>query len=74
MKFFSVVAFILSFTVGVFFVYITQPASREIMVYPNPENVEQLLYKDNANECFYFESEEVKCPTNKENIHHLPVQ
>jgi hypothetical protein len=74
MKLISVFAFIVSFAIGVFFVYITQPAKREIMVYPTPENVEHLLYKDNAGECFHFESQEVMCPSNKEDIHSIPVQ
>ena len=74
MKLISIFTFIVSFAIGVFFVYITQPTKREIMVYPTPENVEQLLYKDNAGECFQFESQEVACPNDKEKIHSIPVQ
>jgi hypothetical protein len=45
-----------------------------IYVYPTPENVSKLQYKDKADNCYAFNYEEVKCPTNKNEISRIPVQ
>ena len=53
-QFISIPALITSFALGMLIVYITSPPPREIMVYPTPENVKKLLYKDKAEQCFEF--------------------
>lgn len=73
-QFISIPALITSFALGVLLVYITSPAPREIMVYPTPENVKKILYKDKAEQCFEFEHTEIPCPKNKEDIKEIPVQ
>ena len=62
MKFFSFPVFLISFTLGILIVYATSPPPREIMVYPSLDNVGDLLYKDNANQCYSFIPKEVSCP------------
>ena len=65
MKLFSIPVFLISFAIGVLIVYLTNPPPREIIVYPTPENVGELLYKDRANQCYRFIPKEVKCPSDK---------
>ena len=52
----------------------TTDSNRTIYIYPTPENVELMLYKDKANQCFAFEQNEVSCPRNPMNIEKIPIQ
>jgi len=74
LKFLSLSVFLISFTIGVLIVYNTTTQGREIMVYPTPENVNQLLYKDSAEQCYQFTPQEVACPRDKTNIKSIPPQ
>ena len=66
--------FILSLAFGLFAVYITMPDTRKIYVYPTPENVGVLQYKDKTDTCFTFKQTEVTCPTNESEISKVPMQ
>jgi len=66
--------FIMSLAFGLFAVYVTMPKSRKIYVYPTPENVGVLQYKDRTDTCFSFKQTEVDCPTNDSEITTVPVQ
>ena len=74
MKLFSLPVFLISFAIGVFIVYLTSPPPREIMVYPTPENVGELLYKDNADQCYKFLPDQVSCPKDESKIRKIPPQ
>ena len=66
--------FILSLALGLFAVYITMPDRRKIYVYPTPENVGVLQYKDKTDTCFSFKQTEVACPKNENEISTVPIQ
>ena len=72
-KVISIPVFILSLCVGVFFVYLTIPNPDVILVYPNPDNTEKLLFKDDAGVCHKFIPREVKCPADLSKIRKYPV-
>jgi hypothetical protein len=74
MKFFSFSAFIISFLVGVLIIYFTDEHTRDIMVYPTPENVDELLYKDKVDSCFNFKPQLVDCPTDQSHIEQIQPQ
>ena len=74
MKLFSLPVFLISFSIGMLIVYLTSPPPREIMVYPTPENVGDLLYRDNANQCYRFMPKEVACPKDKAEVKKVPPQ
>ena len=46
MKYINVPIFIISLAIGLFIVYITMPDMRKIYVYPTPENVDKILFKE----------------------------
>ena len=73
-KYISIPIFILSLAIGIFIVYMTTDENRVIYIYPTPENVDLMLYRDKANQCFAFEQTEVTCPRNPMNIAKIPIQ
>lgn len=70
----DIYAFVISFAIGIFFVYTTLPDVKKIFVYPSPDNVEHIQYKDKAGNCFQFRQTKVPCPTDKQLISKVPVQ
>lgn len=75
--FFSLIsfpAFLISLAVGLLLVYIFNPTPTVIYVYPTPDNIDKLQYKDSANNCYEFSAQEVKCPDDKSLINIIPVQ
>lgn len=74
-KFIHVPTFALSFLCGVIAVYMyNEDQIRKIYVYPTPENIAKLQYRDSADNCFEFKQKEVNCPNKKEQISKIPVQ
>lgn len=70
----SLPIFLISFAIGLFFVYTLGPDIKTIYIYPSPENIDKMLYKDKADNCFTFEEEVVDCPKNASLITEIPIQ
>jgi hypothetical protein len=66
--------FLISFAIGLFFTYILGPEIKTIFIYPSPENVDKILFKDKAENCFYFDQVDVKCPSDNSLISKIPIQ
>ncbi len=70
--------FIIALALGLFFTYITQPQDKIVYVYPTPNNIDKLLFKDLADTCYQFKSEEVDCENNEgsilNKILNIPIQ
>ena len=64
----SLPVFIVSLSIGLFIVYITNPKKEVIYIYPKPDNVDKMQYKDKGGDCFQFESKEVQCPVDSKDI------
>jgi|TARA_Y100000996_G_C22189715_1_gene506429 hypothetical protein len=73
-KYFNLKFLILGILFGVLAVYFTDNEKRIINVYPTPDNVNVIQFKDNADNCFSFESIQIDCPKDKSQIHTIPVQ
>ena len=74
LNYISLPIFLISFTIGLLFVYLMGPEMKNIYIYPSPENVNKILFKDKANNCFYFEEENIECPKDKNMISTIPIQ
>jgi hypothetical protein len=66
--------FIISFSLGLFLVYILGEDIKVVRIYPNPTNVETVLYKDNAGECFKMKATEVNCSSITSQLFVTPFQ
>ena len=71
---FSFPTFIISFIIGIIFVYLNEKPSKIIYVYPTPDNIHQIEYIDKANNCFEYIAQEVNCPNDINKITLIPIQ
>ena len=74
LKFIRIPVFIVSLAIGLLFVYIFNPDKRKIFVYPSPENVNNVQYKDSTGACFEFKQTKLKCPEKESEISKVPAQ
>jgi hypothetical protein len=74
LKYIRIPIFIVSLAIGILFVYLTNPDKRKIFVYPSPDNVNNIQYKDSTGACFEFKETKIKCPENEKDISKVPAQ
>lgn len=73
MKFFSVSAFLISLSIGLFIMYIQRPETKKIYIYPTPENLTKFQWKDSVDNCYEWKEKKVNC-ANYSNVKNIPVQ
>lgn len=73
-KYVNFPVFIISLVLGILAVFITVPDKKIIYVYPTPENIALLQYRDKADNCFSYKETEVDCPSNVKDISKIPSQ
>jgi hypothetical protein len=74
LNYISIPVFLISFAIGLFFVYILGPEMKTVFIYPTPENVDKVLFKDKADNCFSFKQEIIECPKDESLISKIPMQ
>ena len=74
LNYISIPIFLLSFAIGLFFIYVLGPEMKTIYIYPSPENIDKVLFKDKANNCFQFDEQIVNCPKDQSLISKIPIQ
>jgi len=47
---------------------------KHVYIYPTPENIDKIIYKDKANNCFMYQPTEVECPNNINLVSTIPTQ
>jgi hypothetical protein len=47
---------------------------KTVYIYPSPELINEILFKDDADNCFKLTQKEVKCPINDSEIFQIPIQ
>tara|TARA_Y100000389_G_scaffold177965_1_gene190693 strand:+ start:3952 stop:4194 length:243 start_codon:yes stop_codon:yes gene_type:complete len=63
--FFNLKYFLISFAVGVLYIYLTEDYKKVIILYPTPDNVDKYVYVDKSKNCFNYDLQKVDCPKNK---------
>jgi hypothetical protein len=74
LNYISIPVFLISFSIGLFFIYILGPEMKTIYIYPSQENSKKILFKDKADNCFYFNEEIQNCPNDESKISFVPIQ
>jgi hypothetical protein len=62
LKYINLPVFFVSLAVGLIGVYMSDPFKRKVYLYPSPDNVDILQYKDKTGACFAYEQRAVECP------------
>ena len=62
LKIINIKVFFISLLVGLIFTYINND-KKKIYVYPTPSNINNIQYKDKANNCYEYSMEKVACPS-----------
>ena len=73
-KYVSLPVFLVALIIGFVFMYITPANSTKVVVYPTPDNLDSIQYKDKSSNCFKANAEEVSCPTDSSKIFDIPLQ
>lgn len=67
-------AFFISLIIGlIIHIYFMKP-KKYVIKYPNPQESEKTIYKDDSENCYKYKSEEVQCPSDKSSIQKIPIQ
>lgn len=53
--------FIISFAIGILYVYLVQPKKEIVYRFPNPNNINKLIYTDKNETCYKYKVVEKKC-------------
>ena len=73
-KFIHFPVFIVSFLLGIIFVFLSSPQNKIVRVYPTPDNVDKVEYIDKVKNCYAFQSQKIACPEKPELIKTIPMQ
>ena len=65
LEFIDPLLFIISFCIGIFIVYITNPRPNIIIQYPKYDSLNETTYKKNNHTCFRYKSIDTTCSLNK---------
>jgi hypothetical protein len=63
----------ITFIISLVIVYFLHPEPTIVYRFPNPDNAEKLTYQDKDNNCYKYEANEVKCPSDPNLILEHPL-
>ena len=61
-KYINLPVFIVSLALGIFFVYVFNDDKKVIYVYPRPDNIDAIQFKDITGACYKAEQVKISCP------------
>lgn len=53
--------FLISFLLGILYMYLSKPELKVIQISPTPDNCDKVLYRDQADTCYKYKAREVPC-------------
>ena len=60
-NYFNLKYFLISFAIGIFYIYITDDYKKVVIIYPTPDNIDKYTFVDKSNKCFNYKLKESKC-------------
>jgi hypothetical protein len=66
--------FIITLSIGLFYTYITDDYKKVIILYPTPDNIKEYQYKDNSDNCYTYDLNEVNCPDDENKYQTVKIQ
>ena len=69
----NIKVFLVSLFIGLVFIYLNDD-KKKINIFPTPSNINEIEYRDKADNCFEYVMENIKCPSDEKKINHIPVQ
>lgn len=72
-KYLNVKIFLVTLILSLIAVYWYQPEARVVYRFPNPDNSGKLTYQDGDKNCYKYEANEVKCPSDPNLVLEHPV-
>ena len=72
-KYIDLRIFIITLAIGFFYIYISDDYKYTIIIYPTPDNINEYQFKDKSDNCFSYDMNEVKCPSDGL-YHNIKVQ
>lgn len=66
--------FFIALFIGFLLTYSFTPPPKIVYKYPTPDNVNELVFKDDVNNCYKYKTTNIKCPKNEKNIYDIPIQ
>jgi hypothetical protein len=73
LKYINIPVFLISLAIGFLYIYMFED-KRVIYVYPKPDNVDTIQYKDASNTCFNVKQEKIECSNDMAGLFSIPVQ
>jgi hypothetical protein len=70
----SIPVFLISFIVGIVSIFLFGPETKTVRMYPSLDNYQDLIYQDNASQCFSMSPVAGDCPSNAAEIQDVPMQ
>jgi hypothetical protein len=68
------IPFLIALGVGILYVYLLSGRPEVIIKYPTPDDAHSYIFRDDAQNCYMFHTEEVPCPKNPLSINTIPIQ
>lgn len=57
----NITALVASFAIGILYTYLVTPPPKVVVKFPSPYNAGKVLYRDKADGCYMFKSDQVEC-------------
>ena len=73
-KYIDIRVFLISFIIGLLYIYIAEEDKKVIIIYPTPDNIKEHQYRDKTNNCFTYDLKEVNCPLDDNLLHNIKIQ
>lgn len=66
--------FVITFIISLVIVFFMHPQPTVIYRFPNPDNAGKLIYQDKNKNCYKYEANQVKCPSDPNLILEHPLR